>query len=95
MSELVNQVYNTMQVYNFCLFQCALFFYKAPSEVTEFEVISLSPNDLYVSWNLPEYLNGILTKYKIVVYNEVYNQSITVFIPVPANHTNISEIIGK
>ena len=49
--------------------------------ITDFEVIALSPNQLFISWNLPEYPNGILTKYTIVVYNKVYGYMVSQIVP--------------
>ena len=66
-----------------------------PSEVTDFEVIALSPNQLYVSWNLPEYPNGILTKYKIVVYNKVYGYMVSLIVPYTSTNITVSDGIGK
>ena len=66
-----------------------------PSQVTDFEVSALSPNELLVSWSLPEYHNGILTKYKIVVYNKVYNYTVSLFVPDTSTNVTVSDGIGK
>ncbi|CAI8053005.1 Phosphatidylinositol phosphatase PTPRQ [Geodia barretti] len=62
-----------------------------PSQVTDFEVSALSPNELLVSWSLPEYHNGILTKYKIVVYNKVYNYTVSLFVPDTSTNVTVSD----
>ncbi|CAI8053003.1 Receptor-type tyrosine-protein phosphatase F [Geodia barretti] len=62
-----------------------------PSEVTDFEVSALSPNELLVSWSLPEYHNGILTKYKIIVYNKVYNYTVSLFVPDTSTNVTVSD----
>ena len=66
-----------------------------PSEVTNFQVIVISPNMLFASWGLPEYLNGILTGYEIEVYNIVYNISHSVFVPETETNATLSDIIGE
>ena len=66
-----------------------------PSEVTNFQVSAVSPNMLFASWGLPEYLNGILTGYEIEVYNVVYNLSHSVFVPETETNATLSDIIGE
>ena len=58
--------------------------------MTDFEVSALSPNELLVSWNLPEYPNGILTGYKIIVYNRVYNYNSLAFVVENITHVNVT-----
>ena len=63
--------------------------------MTDFKVGALSPDEILVSWNLPEYPNGILTGYKIIVYNHVYNYSSSVLVPENITHIIVSDIIGR
>ena len=71
------------------------FLQPVPSEVTGFDTGAVSPNELIVSWNLPAHLNGILTGYKIVIFNLFFNYSISVFVPETFTDITFANGIGK
>ena len=50
---------------------------------------------MQISWGLPEFLNGILSRFEVTVSNEVHNYSHTAFVAPDVTSVNISENIGE